>query len=701
MKKKLTLGIILILFIAVYPVMAMKQEQDRLDSLKIAAESQINDTNKVKALYSLTAEIGENGLEQAFLYGEDAVNLALKLNWKKGEANALENLGNVYRMIHNYSNALTNLEKSLALFEEMHDNPGIAKCLLNYGLVYNALFDYPNALLYCEKALDKYVEIGDKKGIAGCLSAIGIVYSELYNYPTAMEYFEKSLKLEEEINDKRGIGENLGQIAGIYEYLSDLPNALDYYEQSLKIKEELGDFWGTSVILRNIGVIYGKKSNYSNAIDYYDKSLSICEKMGYLQGIAYALVDLGSIYNELFDFSKALEYSEKALKISNDLNDKPAIATIKNQIGIIYAGMSDYSKALDYFNKSLSLAREIGNLAIEQECLHHISDVYDKMGQSKKSLVYYKQYIALRDSFINEEKMKQITEVRMKYEYAKKLLTDSLANEEEKLRSNLSYKEALHEKNNQRNIFLVGGLGILLLAGGLWSRLRYIRRSTAIIKKEKERSENLLLNILPVEIARELIEKGKADAKSFENVSVLFADFKDFTGTTEKLSAKELVSEINTYFEAFDGIIGKYSVEKIKTIGDSYMAAGGLPVHLKDSVKNTVKAGLEMQAFMIRRKQEQEAQGLPAFDMRLGIHTGPVIAGIVGVKKFQYDIWGDTVNIAARMENKGEIRKVNISQTTFEFIKDDPFFNFEYRGKIEAKNKGDLDMYFVANSLNH
>ncbi|MCX6252362.1 MAG: adenylate/guanylate cyclase domain-containing protein [Bacteroidetes bacterium] len=240
------------------------------------------------------------------------------------------------------------------------------------------------------------------------------------------------------------------------------------------------------------------------------------------------------------------------------------------------------------------------------------------------------------------------------------------------------------------------GLGILLLVGGLLSRLRYIRRTTAIIQKEKERSEALLLNILPAEIARELKEKGKADAKDFEEVSVLFADFEDFTVTSEKLSAQELVAEIHACFEAFDGIIGKYGIEKIKTIGDAYMAAGGLPIHFPDSVKNTVKAGLEMQEFMIMRKQKRETQGFLAFDMRLGIHTGPLVAGIVGVKKFQYDIWGDTVNVAARMEDNGEIRKVNISQSTFEFIKEDPWFYFEYRGKIEAKHKGELDMYFVA-----
>ena len=203
------------------------------------------------------------------------------------------------------------------------------------------------------------------------------------------------------------------------------------------------------------------------------------------------------------------------------------------------------------------------------------------------------------------------------------------------------------------------------------------------------------MNILPTEIAEELKEKGRADAKSFEMVSILFTDFKEFTQTSENLSAEELVGEINICFETFDNICGKYGIEKIKTIGDAYMAAGGLPVPMDDSIKNTVMAALEMQAFISKRKSEKDMLGKPAFAMRCGIHTGPVVAGIVGVKKFQYDIWGDTVNTASRIESNGEADKVNISHTTYELLKEDNDFTFESRGKIEVKGKGSIEMWFV------
>lgn len=214
-----------------------------------------------------------------------------------------------------------------------------------------------------------------------------------------------------------------------------------------------------------------------------------------------------------------------------------------------------------------------------------------------------------------------------------------------------------------------------------------------IVEREKKRSEDLLLNILPEEVAEELKAKGSADAKLIDEVTVLFTDFKGFTQLSEKLSPKELVQEINECFSAFDYIMQKYGVEKIKTIGDAYMAAGGLPTSNDTHANDVIRAALEIQQYMLDHKTQRQAAGSLFFEIRIGVHTGPVVAGIVGVKKFAYDIWGDTVNTASRMESSGEIGKVNISGTTYELIKDE--FHCTYRGKIQAKNKGEIDMYFV------
>lgn len=224
-------------------------------------------------------------------------------------------------------------------------------------------------------------------------------------------------------------------------------------------------------------------------------------------------------------------------------------------------------------------------------------------------------------------------------------------------------------------------------------RLEMQEHETQVVTKEKERYQELLLNILPYEVAQELKEHGKSEAKMYDHVTVMFTDFKGFTKISENLSPEDLVHEIDVRFKAFDNIIGKYNIEKIKTIGDSYMAVSGLPVVNDTHAADVINACMEIQEFMRKHNKELAAAGKDVFETRIGVHTGSVVAGIVGIKKFAYDIWGDTVNIASRMESSCQEGRVNISGTTYNLVKDQ--FACTYRGKIQAKNKGEIDMYFV------
>ncbi|MFI5154391.1 MAG: adenylate/guanylate cyclase domain-containing protein, partial [Chitinophagales bacterium] len=220
-----------------------------------------------------------------------------------------------------------------------------------------------------------------------------------------------------------------------------------------------------------------------------------------------------------------------------------------------------------------------------------------------------------------------------------------------------------------------------------------VEKQKEMIQVAKAKSDSLLLNILPDEIAEELKKFGRSYARKHDQVSVLFADIRGFTVLAETLSPEKLVAALDEVFRAFDNIVDKYDMEKIKTIGDAYMCACGLPKEDAENAIKAVRAALDMQQFIKGFGLVNKVQNLPVFEIRIGINTGPVIAGVVGSRKFAYDIWGDTVNIAAQMEQHGETGKINISQTTHQLIRDG--FPCTHRGKVEVKSKGGVDMYFV------
>jgi|GEM_PF-2712637 len=264
--------------------------------------------------------------------------------------------------------------------------------------------------------------------------------------------------------------------------------------------------------------------------------------------------------------------------------------------------------------------------------------------------------------------------IRGKMEDVSRLLTEQLEMEEKRRDMERKEEQYIREQN-------------LILE-------KKVQERTRALRKEKQKSDDLLLNILPLEIAEELKQNGAAAARLYDHVTILFTDFVNFTRISEQLSPQELIDELHTCFKAFDEISTKYHLEKIKTIGDAYLAVCGLPTPHERHAQNTVQAAIAIRDFMAARKKRL---GDKTFGIRIGVHSGSAIAGIVGVKKFAYDIWGDTVNTAARMESSGEAEKVNISEHTYALVKEE--FHCVYRGKIAAKNKGVMKMYFVNGQL--
>ncbi|MCB0661766.1 MAG: tetratricopeptide repeat protein [Saprospiraceae bacterium] len=668
--------------------------QNNLDSLySIWQDENLSDSSRAFAFqdYIWKGFIFSKA-DSAFKLADQLIEFSIQKNYEPGHAKALYIQGVSLYLRGDYSNALEYCERSLAIYEKTGDQKGKATTLNVMGLIYSGQSDYQKALEYYQKIISIYEELNDQNGIAITMGNIGLIYKDKGDYAKALNYYGTSLRKYEETDDQNGIATTLNNFGIIHQEQQNFNKALEYFERSMAIKEKAGNQQGVASSLNNIGLTYQRQNDFPKALEYFGRALVIYEKTGNQRGLPAVLSNLGLVYLNSGDYSKSLDYYERAIALYKKNGDQGGIALVLNNMGLVYQKKGNYLKSIDYCTEGLTMAESIGTLRSQKNGCECLYNTYKSMGRGNEALVFLEKMRSVEDSLQAEEIAKKLEQI----EFQKKMLADSLETVENERLVEEAHKEEIRKKNQTRNVAMAGGFFALMLAGGFYSRWRYVRKSRNIISKEKDRSENLLLNILPAEIAEELKEKGRADARDFEMVSILFTDFKGFTAASEKLSAQDLVTEINTYFEAFDKIIGKFGVEKIKTIGDAYMAAGGLPVPSADSVKNTILAALEMQEFVFNRKAQNILAGKSSFDMRVGIHTGPVVAGIVGVKKFQYDIWGDTVNTASRMESSGEIGQVNISEMTYELIKDDPEFIFISRGKIEAKGKGELNMYFVS-----
>ncbi|WP_369747979.1 adenylate/guanylate cyclase domain-containing protein [Muriicola sp. SD30] len=500
----------------------------------------------------------------------------------------------------------------------------------------------------------------------------------------ALEAYFKSLEFARQLGDKKREGNAYIALGDVYSVSGAHKNSTDYYSLSIPIFREIKDSVKLATALFNAGDEYLNQDSLATAVLHFNESAELFDLLGYPIGVAYNLGNMGLVYAMQGNEALALANIDKAITLLEEQQDYYGIAAYLTYMSDVYINKGDLNLALDYAERSLKLASTYGLKDQMSETNLKLATLHEQMGNTDTSYKYYKDHIAYRDSVRNMESIQQMADLETSYQVSQKQVEVDLLNEQKKTQKIIAYSTGAA-------MLLVG-----LFAIGLYRRNKFIQKTKQIIEKEKDRSEALLLNILPEEIAEELKANGSAEAREFDQVSILFSDFKEFTQTAEKLSAKELVSEINVCFKAFDHICEKYELEKIKTIGDAFMAAGGLPVPSEVAVKNIVLAGLEMQRFITERKNQLDSESKPAFEMRLGIHTGPVVAGIVGVKKFQYDLWGDTVNTASRMESNSKVGKVNISRNTYELLQGDPDLQFEKRGEVKVKGKGAMEMYFVS-----
>lgn len=543
---------------------------------------------------------------------------------------------------------------------------GIPKLDLLRNLSFNETNDQDLALQYAEELISLaerdnelayqshgYFQKGNAKRLQG-------------NLQDAINAYFKSAEFAQQSGKPLFEGGAYSAVADIYSISDDHQNASVYYKKAISALRKSKDKVNLASVIMNAGDDLMSNKKYDSALVYFKESGEIFEQVDYIIGKAYNLGNIGMVYANQGRNDLAEKNINEAVEILEASEDYYAISIYLLAMADIYVEKGEQNSALDYAQRSLDLGLKYGLKEQIGDANLKLSELHEQLGNSAISLKHYKDHIVYRDSLNNIKTVQNMANLRTDFEVSQKQL------EVEKLNQ---------QKRNQ--LIILGFTGVLLLT------LFWYYKT---ISKEKKKSDNLLLNILPAEIAQELKEKGEVEAVKCNNVTVLFTDFVQFSKVAEHIEPEQLVKSIDHYFKRFDEITSIHGLEKIKTVGDAYMCASGLPTPNQDHAKNAIKAAKEI-ADMV--KDELHAQdGLTHFEIRIGLHSGPVVAGIVGIKKWQYDIWGDTVNIAARMESASEAGRVNISETTYQEIKDE--FPCEYRGELEVKHRGKLKMYFLS-----
>lgn len=465
----------------------------------------------------------------------------------------------------------------------------------------------------------------------------------------------------------------LVELGNCHYYLSDNNSALDFWYQALELSRVIENQELVASIYNNLGNGFDLISPDSS-IYYYRKSCQVYSEIGADTALADVLGNTAWVFYDSGIYDSAYVYCLKSLSGYQDISDSLGICSMWGVLGHLYTELGRPDSAIYWAEKALDLSRKLESMRLKEPALISLKLAYRSLGKPEIALQFADSLLQHIKDANEVERLALVNDLKTQHEMNMKEM------EIKSLESASAHQEKEIKRQNIVIISSIIGFGLLIFLGFK-------------MMQEKKRSDNLLLNILPVKIAEELKTTGRAKARRYDSVSVIFTDFKDFSKLSDEIGPEELVEMIDEYYSAFDRIIETYGLEKIKTIGDSYMAAGGLPEPTNGHAEKAVQAALEMHTHMKILNAKKKKEGKRTFETRIGVHTGPVVAGVVGIKKFAYDIWGDTVNTANRLEKAGEPGKVNISANTYELVKHS--FDCTHRGKIAIKNMGEIDMYFV------
>ncbi|MBL7991126.1 MAG: tetratricopeptide repeat protein [Candidatus Kapabacteria bacterium] len=544
--------------------------------------------------------------------------------------------------------------------------------------------DALSAMRYAEQALELARRLRYERGIALSQNAFGVAARIQGLYAVAASYHFDALKKSEALADTQGIARALHNIGRVYEVQRENDKALEYLRKALDLWKQHGGASEIAETKHYMGNCFGNKRLFDSAMMYYSTALSLRRTLNERRGIATLTNNIGWILRLQGHYDSALAMFRSAFALYDSLADLRGKALALDNTGIVYFNQKKYAASVKTLTQALNFAERSGDRREINDLYAALANSHEASNDFREANTYRRLRDALKDSLFNERSAKLVAELNSRYESEKReqelLMLQKDADKNELLR-------------NASIAVTTLALGFLVYFAVSFRQSRHLnsalRQKQTELEAEKVNADTLLLNIMPASIAERLKAGELNFAQRYTNATVFFADIANFTPLAASMLPEELVQILSEVFIMFDTVLEKHGLEKIKTIGDCYMVASGLPQKRDDHAHAAARAALEMVAELVRFNEMYRTN----LELRVGMHTGAVVAGVIGKKKFAFDLWGDTVNIASRMESHGEAGRIHCTEEIYQLLQNDCVF--EERGMIELKGRGMMNTYFL------
>ena len=591
----------------------------------------------------------------------------------------------------NPKQSLLTATKTKEAAESIGYKKGLAKAIAIMGVANYKVDDYTQAKLLISDAATINQQISDTSNLAFCKYWLGNIELNQSKYSNAFDLFQTANALAEKINDKKNIARSLDGKASIYEALGEDDKALNLYMAALNTAKSVNfKVWYPGVLL-SLGNLDYRKGKVDSAIAIYNTAIIKSDEVGNLNNKANCYQKLAEIYYDKKDSRKAMEYIQQAMTLFQETGSLSSFSYSRLLMSYIVLSDKAYKVAIDLGEMSLQEGKANGEIQLQKDAAQVLYYAYLGLGDKGQALHYHVLLYDLSEANHNEELTKKLARMDLEANFEKERQLERV----EDAKKNAELNAQLDKQKMIKNFVLLGIFMFAIIAGLAVFAFLQKRKDSSLIANEKKRTDALLLNILPEEVVTEL---KKSEYKVSSQATVLFADIKGVPGKSDDQSpASRVQTELEYYYQEFDKITARHKIEKIKTVGDAYLCVSGSGESDEENAINVVGAALQIRQFVQQAQQQRMAKGELYFEVSMGINSGPVVAGIIGIRKFSYDVWGDTVNIAARMEQHGEEGKINISGGTYKLVKDR--FTCIYRGEVESKKKQKIEMYFVEGTL--